>query len=182
MGFIDDRILCGKTRAWVGRGGVVHDDTFRGPQAGVDLPQGATAMDRATSAEAGRVPASEGDLRGHQVVADLEGIGIEQHLVGVESVPVIVHIRDEAGCGSVPCPSPVERPVRPPTPEAIQRPWFGMTEFGAPHPIIAASHCEVSRRQMAGRCGINLQHDAGCRWRMHRKSRRLFERAEERAE
>ena len=96
-GLVDGGLLAGQLRFGEGRAGGSQDHTLGGDVSGVGLAAGRAPVVVRAGAEGAAVEPGLQDCVGVDGVGDLPGVGVEHHLVGVETVAVLVDVGDETG-------------------------------------------------------------------------------------
>ena len=144
-----------------GAPGILGDDNaLGGVGGGVDPTAGHAVDELAAGAQDPVVDAEAAQGVGVDVVGDLTGVGVEEDLVGVESVALLVEVGDEAGVGAG-GPGLVVGPVGAPDAEADEGSGLQAAQSGAPYAVGAAGGQEDGRGGGAEGLGVDLQLDAG---------------------
>ncbi|OSM07290.1 hypothetical protein MAIT1_04490 [Magnetofaba australis IT-1] len=108
-------------------------------------------------------------LRGDHVVGELPRVGVEQQLVGIETVARVVHVGDEARFAAAPPPSRIECPVGPPAAKGVEAMRWGLANARAPDVVIGIARQPVVVDDItADGAVMNLQQDALGAAREHR--------------
>ena len=162
-GLVDDGLLGGQVglRGGGGVGGVLgQDDALGGVGGGVDLAARDAVDVVAAGAEDAVVDTVVGQAVGVDGVGDLAGVGVEEDLVGVESVALLVEVGDEAG-GGAGRPGGVVGPVGAPGAPAEEGAGLEARDLGAPDAVLAARGQEGARCRRPEGLGVDLELEAG---------------------
>lgn len=138
-GLVDGGLLPWQLRLGECRAGGTQDDALGGDAARVDLSPRHPPVVVTAGPEGPAVEASLQDRVGVDVVGDLQGVGVEEHLVGVEAVAALVDVGDEAD-GAAGHPDGIPGPVWAPGPEAVEVELEDSADMGAPHPVGSLRH------------------------------------------